>query len=99
MTVQTKILVQKMVGDVYYFREAELNIINQNRYGLPKPIQNSLKIMDKYIYVSLAERQRDKWKQAEEHPLTKAYVPENTPIEQFYKIIYRKAEFNKILID
>ena len=46
--------------------------------------------MDKHIYTSLADRQRDKWKMTEEHPLTKSHMSENTPIELFYKTIYRK---------
>ena len=39
--------------------EETLKIINQNRFGLPEPIQKSLGVMDKHIYISLAERQRN----------------------------------------
>ena len=45
--------------------EIELNMINNNRFGLPRPIQNSLAVMDKYIYISLAERERNKWQEHE----------------------------------
>lgn len=70
--------------------EIELNIINNNRFGLPRPIQNSLTVMDKYIYISLADRERNKWQEHEDHPLTKQFNPDQTPVEQFYKIIYKK---------
>ena len=45
--------------------EIELNMINNNRFGLPRPIQTSLAVMDKYIYISLAERERNKWQEHE----------------------------------
>ena len=47
--------------------------------------------MDKYMYVSLAERQRNKWRETEEHPLTKPYQPNQTPIEALYKSIWTKV--------
>jgi hypothetical protein len=47
--------------------------------------------MDKYIYISLAERQRNKWREAEDHPLTKPYVPEQTPIENLYRLMWNKV--------
>ena len=46
--------------------------------------------MDKHIYTSLADRQRDKWRQCEDHPLTQKYIPNQTPIENFYRLIYKK---------
>jgi len=70
--------------------EETLNVINRNRYGLPEPIHKSLAVMDKHIYVSLAERQRDQWRKSRDHPLTQVYQPEPTPIEQFYRIIHKK---------
>ena len=51
--------------------EIELNMINNNRFGLPKPIQTSLAVMDKYIYISLAERERNKWQEHEGNFLIK----------------------------
>ena len=70
--------------------EETLKIINQNRFGLPEPIQKSLSVMDKHIYISLAERQRNQWRKTKNHPFTQAYKPKQTPIEAFYKIIHKK---------
>jgi len=47
--------------------------------------------MDKYIYVPLSDRQRNKWRETEDHPLTKSYVPEQCPIEILYRLMWNKV--------
>ena len=75
----------------YSQTEQELALVNKNRFGLPLPIQRSLGVMDKYIYVSLSERQRNKWRETEDHPLTKPHIPNKTPIEALYKAFWTKV--------
>ena len=69
--------------------ESQMLAAVNNRYGLPKPIQNSMKIMDKYIYKSLADVQRESWAETEKHQLTKPFKRENTSIEILYEKIWQ----------
>ena len=41
--------------------------------------------------MSLADRQRAKWRETEEHPLTKKFVPDPCPIETLYRLFWHKV--------
>ena len=75
----------------FKYPKTEAQMLNAvlNTFGMPNMIQNSRKAMDKYIYKSLADVEREKWAETEKHQLTKPYKNETSSIEKLYERIWQ----------